>query len=404
MKLSPYDELPIHQSVQTFGNVPSTDYNWDNGYYWGFFDPAIGVVLAVGMRVNPNTDMIGGYAMLNERGRQTTVRFSRCWRRDFSLSVGPFHYTIVEPLKLLHLQMDPNDSGLSFEVQFEGSCPAYLEEHHLAESRGRRTTDQLRYSQPGVADGWIKFGDKEYLVRRDTWTAARDHSWGLYTERPPLGPPKSLLPPEEKIGPERAMHLWLPFQTPGFSGFLEHNEYADGTPCATGDVASGAFNGAIGAGWQGELIRLSSLKHKFKYRKGSRILKAATLDVTDINGGQWNFEFNITCLPWVPHTFGYFPGGWKDGGTFHTYHSSEELALEWDQIDTSVQPFVYKPYGVSGDSARDGWGFGFAQDQPIIGLENMAHLTLSAPDGSVHKGGGQVEHWIRGRYEPYGFE
>ena len=64
MKLTPYDEFPVHQAPHPFSYVPSTDYNWDDGYYWGVFDPAIGVVLAMGLRVNPNTDMIGGYDLL----------------------------------------------------------------------------------------------------------------------------------------------------------------------------------------------------------------------------------------------------------------------------------------------------------------------------------------------------
>jgi hypothetical protein len=204
MSLTPYDEFPVHQAPYTFSHIPSTDYNWDDGYYWGVFDPGAGITLAMGMRINPNTDMIGGYASLNDKGRQFTVRFSRCWRRDFSLKVGPFEYTIIEPLKKLGLKMLPNASGLSFDLVFEGTSPAFVEAHHLAEVRGRRTTDQTRYSQPGVADGIIRFGNREIRVTRDKWTGARDHSWGLYTERPPLGPLLSLLPPRPASGPQRA--------------------------------------------------------------------------------------------------------------------------------------------------------------------------------------------------------
>ena len=126
--------------------------------------------------------------------------------------------------------------------------------------------------------------------------------------------------------------------------------------------------------------------------------------MTDRDGGAWTFEFTIPHLPWTPRTMGYHPGSWKDGGTFHTYHGSEELAVEWDEIDASVQPFKYTPYRVKGDAARDGFGFGFSQDEPISGVEHIAEATITAPDGSVHKGGAQVEHWVRGRYDPYGFK
>lgn len=44
-------------------------------------------------------------------------------------------------------------------------------------------------------------------------------------------------------------------------------------------------------------------------------------------------EFPVHQAPWVVQTMGYHPGSWSDGGTFFTYHGSEELALEWDQFD-----------------------------------------------------------------------
>ena len=33
--LTPYDEFPVHQASRPFSYIPSTDYNWDDGYYFG---------------------------------------------------------------------------------------------------------------------------------------------------------------------------------------------------------------------------------------------------------------------------------------------------------------------------------------------------------------------------------
>lgn len=404
MELTPYDEFPVHQAPYPFSYVPATDYSWDDGYYWGLFNPETRVVLALGLRVNPNTDMIGGYAMLNDNGNQFTVRFSRCWRRDFSLTVGPFTFEIIEPLKSMRLKMAQNDSGLSFDIVWEAACPAYLETHHLAMVRGRRTTDQSRYSQPGVAHGWIRRDDNDYRVDRESWSGARDHSWGLYAERPPLGPDPMLLPPKAADGPGRAMHLWILFRSPQFSGFLDYHETAEGLPCPTGDVFSGPFNGHIYPGWSGPPIVLASITRDFQYKSGTRILVGAILTVLDESGAKWILKFDITALPWFPLTFGYTPGSWKDGGTFHTYHGSEQLALEWEELDCSVQPFRYEPYRVSGNAARDSFGFGIDSDKPVHGIEYMARLTLTAPDGSRYLGAAQVEHFIKGPYKPYGFD
>jgi len=142
--LTPYDEFPVHQAPHPFSYIPSTDYNWDDGYWFGVFSPDDKVFLGTYMRVNPNSDMIGGCALINVAGRQFTVRFSRCWRQNFETEVGPYHMKIVEPLKKIRLVLDQNDSGFSFDILWEGTSPAFLEEHHVATNRGRRTTDPTR--------------------------------------------------------------------------------------------------------------------------------------------------------------------------------------------------------------------------------------------------------------------
>lgn len=80
--LSKYDEFPVHQASRPFAHIPSTDFSWDEGYYSGVFSADERAFLLTGMRINPNADMVGGYAIINVAGRQYSVRFSRCWRRQ----------------------------------------------------------------------------------------------------------------------------------------------------------------------------------------------------------------------------------------------------------------------------------------------------------------------------------
>ena len=119
--LTPYDEFPVHQSSRPFSEIPSTDYNWDDGYWFAIFNPEEKIFVGVGARVNPNTDMFGGYAFVNIAGIQRTVRFSRVWRPNFELSIGPLHIRFTEPLKKIQLTLEPNDSGIEFDFLCEGT-------------------------------------------------------------------------------------------------------------------------------------------------------------------------------------------------------------------------------------------------------------------------------------------
>jgi hypothetical protein len=400
--LTPYDEFPVHQAPHPFSHIPSTDYGWDDGHFFGVFNPAQKVFLATGLRVNPNTDMIGGYALLNVGGTQTTVRFNRCWRRNFNLQIGPHRIDIVEPLRALRLQLGGNDSGLTFQLLWEAVSPPVLEDHHTAQNRGRRSTDQTRYTQAGKVTGWINLRGKRWEVEPEHWTGTRDHSWGLYADRAPLAPAPSLLPPRQDSGPKRALRIWTIFRTEPYSGFYHLHETADGIQTRMNDVFGTPFAGAISRGFEQEPLELRSGSHELEMVAGTSLLKRAQLHLEDRNGGRWRQVFEVSSPPWFPQTLGYHPGSWKDGGTFFTYHGSEELALEWDEFDFSVQPFVYTPYQVSGEAAHTTFGEGSRVSGSNLaqGVEYPTHLSTYAPDGSVHTGAAQLELFINGPYHP----
>lgn len=403
-QLTPYDEFPVHQAPHPFSYIPSTDYAWDEGYWFGVFNADEKVFLGTYLRVNPNTDMIGGCVMLNVAGHQTTLRFNRCWRRNFATEVGPYKMAIEEPLRLIRLTLADNDSGISFDVLWEGTSPAFLEDHHIATNRGRRTTDQTRYSQPGKCSGWIKTRDKSWQVEPASWSGSRDHSWGLYASRPPLSPLPALLPPPQDDGPKRAMRFWTCFRTERYSGFYHVHETSDGVQCKMNDVFGTPFSGRIFKGWNDEDIELVSASHEMEFQEGTRVLKRAVFYLKDAQGGDWKQVFDIETPPWVVQPMGAFPGSWKDGGTFFTYHGSEELAFEWEDADYSVQPFEYTPHGVSGAAAAEGFNTGTSSGNKVHGPEYLARVTTYAPDGSMTRGSSQVELFINGPYKPYGFE
>jgi len=401
--LTPYDEYPVHQAARPFSHIPSTDYNWDDGYYFAAMSPTHKTQLCCGLRVNPNSDMVGGYALLNIEGRQTTLRFSRCWRRDFTLKVGPFQIEFIEPLKKIRIALGENPSGISFEMYWEGTSPAVLEKHHVAENRGRRTTDQTRYSQAGKVAGWMSFRGKRTVMNEEDWYGARDHSWGLYAERPPLSPVSTLLPPRQVTGAKRGFRFWTCWRTGEFSGHYEINESSDGRQIALNDAFGVPFSGKLFRGWDQE-FELDAGRHEMEYHAGSQLLKRGLIFLTDSRGQEWRQEFIPCAPPWLPITMGYSPGSWKDGGTFHTYHGSEELAMEWDEFDFANQPVPRPNYLPTGAAREDSFGFNNNTDQPVYGQEYVCRVTTYAPDGTIAIGGGQSEHVISPPYFPYGFK
>lgn len=401
--LTPYDEYPVHQTPQPFSHIPSTDYSWDEGYWFAIFNPDEKVFVGVGARVNPNTDMFGGYAFVNLDGVQRTVRFSRTWRSNFELDIGPLHIRFPEPLKTIRLTLDPNNSGIAFDMLWQGTSSAYLEDRQTVVHRGRRTTDQTRYSQAGKVSGELSLGERHWMIDPAKWSGGRDHSWGLYVERAPLAPSANLLPPRQPAGVPRALRIWTCFRAGPISGFFHLHESAEGVQCQLDDPFGFPFGGVISTEGSDKINHLTAGRHQIEYREGTRIATKATVFLTDEAGGDWVLDMTPVAAPWFPSTLGYTPGSWKDGGTFHTYHGSETLATEWDEFDFSQQPVAHRPYQIADPSARDAFGLGFNYDKPMIGIEYLTRVALRAPNGETLEGSAHMEHYINGAYRPYGF-
>jgi len=389
--LTPYDEYPVHQAPYPVSYIPTTDYAWDEGYFYGVYSAEAQVFLITGMRVNPNADVVGAHAGVNVRGRQRTVRLSRTWRRQCYTAIGPLRYDVIEPYRDIRLSLEPNEAGVAFDVHWLGLGPAHLSQHHLATVRGRRTTDQTRYNQVGVARGWIEVAGERFAVDASTWGACRDHSWGIYEARPPLVPDTKWLPPPEQRGPKRAMRFSMFFAAGAYAGHLHLHEDEDGNQVPMNDAFGIPFEGGIDRGFDAPRIHLEKCSHELVFVPGTRSLQRGTLRMVDEANGAWTVTFELAWPPAPVIQAGYHQGSWRDGGTIATYHGHADPYLEWDEFDFSRQPAAHTLYGQT-------------QARTVCGVEHVVRIRLTDPQGKVSDGLAEIEVFLNGRYAPYGFK
>jgi hypothetical protein len=387
--ISQYDEFPVHQSPHPFASIPVTDYAWNEGYFFGLYNADEGVFFFSGMRVNPNTDMIGAYAGISIGGRQYTTRFSRPWRAHMETAIGPLQYQILEPLKTIRLALDENGSDLRFDFRWIGAGAVYEEPHHLAEARGRRVADLTRYYQSGTADGWLQLGDDRFEFRPGQWWGSRDHSWGIYLQRAPLAPESKWLPPPEAPAVRRGLRWASWWGSAEHRGFFSVHESEHGEQVRMNDVFGTPLEGGIDLGDRGESVKIVAARHEMEFHPGTRVVTSATWHLTDGRGDQWKQVYQARPGAWNPVTIGYRPGSWKDGGSMFTYHGVDGVVQEWDDFDFSAITYDHTMY--------DG-----AVLKGISSPEYLFKVTTTAPDGSVSTGHAQAEAFIS-RYIPYGF-
>jgi hypothetical protein len=391
LSLTPFDEFPVHATPFPMSYVPNTDFAWDDGYYFLAYDIESGIAIWNGMRVAPNSNIIGGHSSFNIRGVQRTLRLSRIWRDDYSLAIGPFRYEFVEPMRLIRMVLEPNESGMSYDVLWRGLAPAHLAAHHRAIRTGRFTTDQSRYHQVGVATGWMEIDGKRIeLSDAAPWGGTRDHSWGLYESRPPLSGGAQWLPPSPKPPIIRALRFSLFLESEGFSAYFHFHEGPGGERVVFNDAFGIPLEGWINVGWDGPSLKIVDYRHELKWRPGTRSVTSGKVMLTDERGGQWSLDIEVKAPPHVLGQIGYHVGAWRDGGTIHTYHGASP-AMEWDEFDFSRQPCEHT---FPGSGVK----------RTVFGVEHLAAVKTTAPDGTVTQGRAQFEVFLNGRYSPYGFE
>lgn len=388
-ELTPYDEFPVHQYSRPFSEMPVSDFNWDDGYYFGVYSADEGVFLYTGLRVTPNADVVGCYGGVSVGGHQTTFRASRVWRPDYDTAIGPYRIRVVEPFREIHLALEPNDSGVAFDLRWLALAPAHVEAHHFARTRGRITTDQTRYTQGGTAEGWIEVGGRRFEVRPHAWYADRDHSWGLYEPRAPLSDPKEWLPPAEERAKRRMLRFWMPFQSRDLSGFFHFHEDEHGKAADPNDPFGTPFEGAIDFGFDGDRPRLRLVEgsRELRFQPGTRVLAGGDLVFEDEHGATWKQSFESASMPWTTFPIGYYLGTWRDGGNIHTYHGNDPVHTEWDVIDFSQQPASHTTY--------DGRSY-----SGIHGAEYPVRVTTEGPHG-VSTGMGHIEFFMHRSYKRY---
>lgn len=182
MAVSSLDEYMAHQAVATFDNLPNTDPQWSERVWFSAFatSGAYQVVFGLGRYHNRNV-MDGSIGLVVDGKTQYNVRASRELMTDLdTYRVGPLGYEIPEPLKVVRVFAEENESGFSCDLRFVGETEIYEQTPPMFRRRkGRTVNHMIRYFQTGSVEGWIDVDGQRVPVSRDEWWASRDRSWGL---------------------------------------------------------------------------------------------------------------------------------------------------------------------------------------------------------------------------------
>lgn len=170
---------------------------------------AIGPSLIVGAGVYPGADVIDGFAVAVAGDYQRNLRFSTELSSAPERRVGPFSWTVEEPMRRWRLRLDPNPSGLELDAVWTSRAPAWNGDVTVREG-GTVSSSFEHLFQSGTYSGSFTADGVRHRIAG--WYGQRDRSRGVRT-----------------MSGGQGLHLWVQAQFPDRSvGFLlvEDREHA----------------------------------------------------------------------------------------------------------------------------------------------------------------------------------
>jgi len=291
----------------------------------------------VGVGLYPPVDTVDGFAIAVTDSEQRNLRFSTALSATDGGSATAFSWRVVEPMTTWRLALEPNPTGLEFDVTWTARTPAWFGDvavRNAGSGSGGTTTSFEHLFQSGRYAGWLALDG----VKRDVtgWYGQRDRSRGVRT-----------------MAGGQGLHLWVQAQFPDRSIGLLYVEDREHAPL----LLEGAVMPVGGPG--DPVDPVVALRHDLSFDDGLD-LRGGVLEFDTASGRRYHLDVDASGR-----------GGYLAGGGYGGHHGRP---AGLDRVESDVYPLDGSVTPASLDSALTdrlaafGWG-----DVPGLGIFEFAH-------------------------------
>ena len=366
--LNKLDDFPIHQTPEPVAHPATSDRNvYDRTWYNGYA-PDGSYYFGVGMSVYPHRGIMDcAFSVVQPDMRQHCFYVSRRAPAERTeMDVGPFRMEVIEPMRRTRIILDDNESGITCDLTFSARTASIQEARQTLWQGTRRAMDATRFDQFGRWSGVVNHPDGQIRVDESVCLGTKDRSWGVrwIGERETGGAP---------ITPEGICFVWAPLI---WDDHISHAIFFDGQkgePLVREGLEAPLYQteAEIPGVEDGLVERKLTARHRIEYHPGTRLAKAAELDLVNLDDGVRRIKLEPK-LKFMMKGLGYGHPEWRQGAW------RGELATGHESFDPRQ----------------------LAHEAP----ENIhTQQIVTATDGE-RQGVGVLEQIVVGPYEPAGFK
>jgi len=179
-RLTPMDELFVHQIPEPLPNVVTYHQHWrDSLFYVLHPRDHLGDVVILTLSTFPAREELDSLQLGRVGGTLQYARHARPFAGDpHSMVCGPVTIDIQEPLRTVHLRVDDGPGvPVAMDITFRGRTQVYGLRRGTMKAGHETIWDQSHMIQSGEYEGWFRHAGTTHRV--DGWWGQRDHSWGI---------------------------------------------------------------------------------------------------------------------------------------------------------------------------------------------------------------------------------
>ena len=312
--LSPIDDFMIHQTTDPIRVMMTSDPRAYERYWMVCHDDGGEILVATGCSFYPNLDRAEAYAIVNYKGVHRTVRaFRRLGADRMDMRLGPIAPRVLEGMRLWRYVLEPNEWGISFEINFTDTTRQVFREPTLPIDRGfpkgRRPDVTTGFESFGEVEGWVDIEGERVELKSGTARGTRDRHWGIG---------RGVGGPELSLGGR--MHVGVSGNS--FVAFKNFTIWGDKAFYHFGDSRPGAG-------------RVVEVDRRFRFEEDTKIFLAGLVDYTLDSGEVKRLEYERIGNQTAYLRCGMY-GGTPDKGIHQGGYTGEAELIEGDVFDVNV--------------------------------------------------------------------
>ena len=179
--LSGLDEFLVHNSPYPVRVMWTPDAQAYERVWFTCQDKVGDLLVVIGLAFYPNLGTAEAFAIVNVRGRHTTVRAHQRLGTDrLEMRLGPFSFEVIEPFRRWRLRLDAASKGVGYDITWLDTKRPVFRQLGAGVIVGARALSPVAgYDGFGRQEGWVDVDGERFELATTTHLGTRDHHWGI---------------------------------------------------------------------------------------------------------------------------------------------------------------------------------------------------------------------------------